>query len=120
MTIQNITNENMYAFISGPMTGYENFNFDHFNMISAKLTSYGIKHVNPVTICKKYKKNDVLNSKAVFDKMVEEQQVAQRECNTLILLNGWEKSAGVRLELNTAIDLSMRIILEDNLDKELN
>lgn len=116
MNIQKVTKENAYAFISGPMTGYDNFNFKHFNDVSSKLTELGIRHVNPVSICKKYKKEDVLNNKDIFNKMVEEQQVAQKECNMLVLLKGWENSTGVRLELNTAIELGMKITLEDDID----
>lgn len=116
MQIKNVTKDNAYAFISGPMTGYENFNFKHFNDISDRLTKLGIKHINPVSICKKYKKDEVINNKDVFNKMVEEQQIAEKECNILVLLKGWENSSGVRLELKTAIDLRMKIVLEDDID----
>lgn len=117
MEIQKIkSKDDVYAFISGPMTGYDNFNFNHFNDISDKLTNLGIRHVNPVSICKKYKKEDVLNNKDVFNKMVEEQQIAENECNTLVLLNGWENSAGVRLELDTALKHGMKIVLENDID----
>ena len=64
-------NNKLRIFLSGPMTGYENFNFDQFNFIENVLNRYGIEVVNPVRICKKYKKEHVLNDKAVFDKMVE-------------------------------------------------
>lgn len=50
--------------------------------------------------------------------MVAEQQKAERElCNAILLLDGWEKSKGVRLELQTAIELDFTIILEKDLDK---
>ncbi len=44
-----------WIFISGPMTGFPNYNFGHFNEVAAKLDKHGIFNVNPVKICKKFK-----------------------------------------------------------------
>ena len=97
------------------MTGYENFNFDQFNFIENVLNQYGIEVVNPVHICKKYKKEHVLNDKTVFDKMVAEQQEAERTCNAIMLLHGWQNSKGVRLELKTAADLDFEFFLDSDI-----
>ena len=103
-------------FISGPMTGLTNYNFDKFNAVAARLENAGYKVVNPVVICKKFKKEEVVKHKEVFDAMVAEQQVAEREqCDAILLLDGWELSLGVRLELQTAIELKFRIFLEKDL-----
>ena len=42
--------------------------------------------------------------------MIEEQQKEERKCTVLLLLPKWENSVGVRLELQTAIELKMKII----------
>lgn len=103
-------------FISGPMTGLTNYNFDKFNAVAAKLENAGYKVVNPVVICKKFKQEEVVKHKEVFDAMVAEQQAAEREeCDSILLLDGWELSLGVRLELLTAIELKFRIFLEKDL-----
>lgn len=110
--------KNLRVFISGPMTGLPNYNFDHFNEVAAKLDKHCIFNINPVKICKKFKQEEVIKHKDVFDAMIAEQQRAEREeCNAILLLDGWEKSNGVRLELQTAIELKFTILLERDLDK---
>lgn len=48
--------------------------------------------------------------------MIAEQQKAEREqCDSILLLDGWELSKGVRLELKTAIELEFSIFLEKDL-----
>ena len=102
-------------FLSGPMTGHENFNFDQFNFIENVLKQYGVDVVNPVHICKKYKKEHVLSDKAVFDKMVAEQQEAEKTCNAIMLLHGWQNSKGVKLELKTAVELDFEFFLDSDI-----
>jgi len=97
-------------FISGPMTGYPDFNFPLFNAVSKILIQKGFDVVNPVNICRKYKKEKVLSDKEIFNAMIEEQQKEERKCTVLLLLPKWENSAGVRLELQTAIELKMKIL----------
>lgn len=104
------------VFLSGPMTGYPGYNFQRFNLAEKQLADAGIECVNPVHICKKYKEKDVLSSKEVFDKMVAEQQEAEKECDAILLLDCWQMSKGVRLELKTALDNDMEIYLEEDLD----
>lgn len=98
------------VFLSGPMTGIKDYNFPLFNHVAEVFRECGYEVVNPVDICKKYKKERVLSDKAVFDAMIAEQQEAERTCKVLVLLPGWEDSKGVRLELKTAIEKNMHII----------
>lgn len=56
------------------MTGIENYNFDYFNFIENILKSNSnIEVVNPVNICKKYKKERGITDKVVFDMTVADQ-----------------------------------------------
>ena len=102
--------EPIRVFLSGPMTGIKDYNFPMFNHVAEVLRKCGYEVVNPVDICKKYKKERVLSDKAVFAAMIAEQQESERTCNALVLLPGWENSKGVRLELKTAIEQNMSII----------
>ena len=104
------------VFLSGPMTGYPGYNFQRFNLAEKQLADAGIECVNPVHICKKYKEEHVLADKAIFDKMITEQQEAERTCDAILLLDGWQMSKGVRLELKTALEMGMQIFLEEDLD----
>lgn len=91
------------VFLSGPMTGYDNFNFEKFDSMDARLTKAGVETVNPVKICRRYKKDRVLADKAVFARMVEEQQAAEKTCSAILMLDGWETSNGARMELDVAL-----------------
>jgi len=64
---------NMKIFISGPMTGYDGYNFSRFDSIAEKLKKHGIDVVNPVTICRKFKQETVVRDKGAFARMVAEQ-----------------------------------------------
>ena len=103
-------------FLSGPMTGYLDYNFKHFNEVAAKLEKCGLKVVNPVDICKKFKQEEVVKHKEVFDAMIAEQQKREREdCSAILLLDGWKLSRGVRLELKTALELDFDIYTEEDI-----
>ena len=104
------------VFLSGPMTGYPGYNFQRFNLAEKQLADAGIECVNPVHICKKYKEEHVLANKTVFDKMIAEKQEAERKCDAILLLDGWQMSKGVRLELKIALEMDMQIFLEEDLD----
>ena len=98
------------------MTGYPGYNFQRFNLVEKQLADAGIECVNPVHICKKYKEENVLADKTVFDKMIAEEQEAERKCDAILLLDGWQVSKGARLELKIALEMDMQIFLEEDLD----
>ena len=99
------------------MTGYPGYNIQRFNLAEKQLADAGIECINPVHFCKKYKEDHVLADKAVFDKMIAEQQEAERGCDAILLFDGWQMSKGVRLELKTALEMGMQIFLEEDLSK---
>jgi hypothetical protein len=104
------------VFISGPMTGLPKFNYPKFNTIEKKLIDAGVDCVNPVHVCLKYNAEIVQSNPVKFQDMIDEQQKLERECDAIVLLDGWSKSKGVRLELKTALELGMKIYLEEELD----
>ena len=97
-------------FISGPMTGYVGHNYYIFEKVEECLRTAGYECVNPAAIGKKYNPEKVDKDKSLYCAMEKEIQEAERTCNVLLLLPGWEDSIGVRLELRTAIELKMKII----------
>ena len=103
------------VFISGPMTGYKDFNFKKFDSVADILSHAGVDVVNPVDICRKYKKEKVLADKSVFAQMVEEQQAAEKTCSAILMLNGWEVSNGARLELDTALKNGLDVFQEKDI-----
>lgn len=103
------------VFISGPMTGYKDFNFKKFDSIADILSRAGVDVVNPVNICRKYKKETVLTDKSTFARMVEEQQTTEKACSAILMLDGWETSNGARLELNTALRNGLDVFQEKDI-----
>lgn len=104
-------------FIAGPMRGYENYNFKKFDYTEEILKSLGFDVVNPARISRKFKEKDVNSDIAVYNKMVDMQQEAERTCNTILLLDGWQWSKGVTLEVQTAAELGMQFLLETDIAK---
>lgn len=109
--------EPLKIFISGPMSGYEKYNFPKFDEIEEKLVSFGYEVVNPARISRRYKEKDVKSDRSVYDKMVQEQIAAEKSCDAILLLNGWQKSKGVRRELELALLANMEVFLESDMDK---
>ena len=90
----------MRIFISGPMTGYENFNYPAFNAAATKLRFAG-HHVenpaeNPAPAC---------GSWVAYMELSLAQLVT---CNAIVLLPGWEQSKGARLEYAVARAMGLK------------
>lgn len=48
--------------------------------------------------------------------MVEEQQVAEKACSAILMLDGWETSNGARLELDTALRNGLDVFQEKDVN----
>ena len=103
-------------FIAGPMRGYPNYNFDKFDRVEKLLKDNGIDCVNPGRISRKFKEIEVNNDINVYNEMVRLQQEAQKTCNAILLLDGWQWSKGVKLEVKTAIENDFQFLLEEDMD----
>lgn len=97
-------------FLSGPMSGYVLHNYPIFDEVEKMLTIAGYTVVNPARIGQKFVPEKVDRDKKLYLEMTKEIQDAEKTCNVILLLPGWEDSVGVRLELKTAIELKMKII----------
>lgn len=106
------------VFIAGPMRGYEKYNFPKFDRIEKILKDNGVECVNPGRISRKFKEKDVNSDIAVYNEMVRLQQEAERMCDTILLLDGWQWSKGAALEVKTAAELGMQFLLESDLPRE--
>lgn len=103
-------------FIAGPMREYPNYNFDKFDRIEKLLKDNGIDCVNPGRISRKFKEIEVNNDINVYNEMVRLQQEAQKTCNAILLLDGWQWSKGVKLEVKTAIENDFQFLLEEDIE----
>ena len=114
-SIKDLDRSKTRIFIAGPMRGYENYNFKKFDHIEELLKQLGFDVVNPARISRKFKESEVNSDIAVYNKMVDMQQDAERTCNTILLLDGWQWSEGVKLEVRTASELGMQFLLESDI-----
>jgi hypothetical protein len=103
-------------FIAGPMRRYPNYNFDKFDKIEKLLKDNGIDCINPGRISRKFKEVEVNNDINVYNEMVKLQQEAQNTCNAILLLDGWQWSKGVKLEMKTAAENNFQFLLEEDVD----
>ncbi len=113
--VKDLDRSQMKIFIAGPMRGYENYNFKKFDYTEEILKELGFEVVNPARISRKFKEVDVNSDIAVYNKMVDMQQEAERTCNAILLLDGWQWSKGVALEVQTAVELGMQFLLESDI-----
>ena len=87
------------VYISGPMTGIEDFNRPAFNALAAELRAAGHVVLNPADL------PDGLSYAAYMD--IDMAMV--RAADVLVMLDGWEKSKGAAAEANYAYALGKRI-----------
>lgn len=87
------------VYVSGPMTGMPELNHPAFNKAAAQLRAQGIAVFNPAELPKN-------NSWSWCDYMRADLK-ALMDCTEILMLPGWEKSKGARLEMHVAIALGM-------------
>lgn len=88
-------------YISGPMTGYPEYNFPAFMAAEAKLRNLGDEVINPAQIEHRNKDNWVSCMRQAITEMLK--------ADALVLLPGWEKSRGAQTEVELASRLEMAI-----------
>lgn len=90
-------------YISGPMTGVPDMNFPAFNAEADRLRALGFDVVNPVEI----------NPKPAMSwhECMRRDLAELLTCDTLALLDGWQKSAGAHLEMHVAHRVGMEIVI---------
>lgn len=93
----------MKLYVSGPMTGIEEFNFPMFNAAAATLREAGYEVENPADkgIIEGWEWEDYLR----YDIKV------LMDCDGVAQLHGWGNSRGARLEADVARSLSMPVRL---------
>lgn len=99
-------------YLSGPMTGYPEFNYPLFNKIAAQLRAEGHKVYNPAEFSTDHEGDfPIREAFAEYCKFICE------EADTIALLPGWERSKGsATVELPLAVMCGLRVMKIAGLD----
>ncbi len=88
-------------YLSGPMSGIENFNYPAFHAKAAQLREAGFDVVNPAEI--------TTDTTASWEDCLRQDIAELVTCTGIHLLPGWENSKGAKLELYIATALGMTV-----------
>lgn len=88
-------------YLSGPMSGYPDNNYPAFHTAAAALRAQGINVVSPA---------EIAPQAANWEGFMRADIKALCDCKAIVLMPGWEASAGAHMELNIAHRLGLRIL----------
>lgn len=91
--------ENVY-YLSGPMTGYPEYNYPEFERVKKILEKQGYRIESPHE-CEPEPEGTPENE--LWEKMMLKCMKKMENCTAIILMEGWPESRGARRELEYAI-----------------
>jgi nucleoside 2-deoxyribosyltransferase len=92
----------MKVYLSGPMSGIEDFNFPAFEKEAKRLRAANIEVVSPHEVNP--------DTTMTWEQCLRADIKALCDCDTLVLMDGWESSKGANLELHIAHRLGMTVV----------
>lgn len=109
------------AYIAGPMRGYPAFNFPAFDAASAAFRSMGwevfspaendrVKHGNKVEAANGDLEAAINSGFNLREALCDDLSWICKHATAIVMLPGWEKSAGAQAEHRTAIALDLEIV----------
>ncbi|WP_313678426.1 DUF4406 domain-containing protein [Corynebacterium stationis] len=98
------------TFISGPMTGYPNFNYPAFHEVGEYLKSRGERFLSPAHGRFGHPRTAPAPDEAKPWEFYMRESIKQLMlCDRILMLPGWSNSEGAWLERDLAKNLGMRI-----------
>jgi hypothetical protein len=95
------------VYISGPMTGYPDFNKPAFNREAERLRVLGYDVVNPAELNP--------DETTPWHECLRNDIAHLVTCDALVMIEGWERSNGAHLEIHIAHRVGMEIMLARDL-----
>lgn len=89
-------------YLSGPMSGYPEYNYPEFERTKKNLERQGYKIVSPHE-CEPDPDAGSISEEQLWENMMVKCMAKMEECNGIILMEGWPESRGARRELEYAI-----------------
>lgn len=103
----------MIYYLSGPMTGLPDYNRPAFNEAANQLRAHGFVVWNPA---EEFDATTIYPRKVYLRKDIE----ALLKCDAIVMLDGWENSAGAKLELDIARELELPVFFMRSSESELS
>ena len=99
----------MKIYISGPITGMDNKNWEAFYSMEDSLKSIGYEVVNPLVVSSK------LESMIIYPSWIQYMIVDIRallDCDAIYHLKGWEESKGAMIEARIAMRIGLKLFFD--------
>ena len=93
-------------YITGPMTGIPENNFPLFHKVAKGLREMGYETVNPAELLPS-------GLSVEWEDFMREDITHLMKCDGVVLLPGWSRSRGAKIEVQLAMDLNMLIVSVD-------
>ncbi len=90
----------MKVYVSGPMTGYADFNFPAFDKAKADLLDQGFEVVSPADF----------GPEGTWEQCLRRDLRCVLDCDAVVTLPGWTKSKGASLEVYVAKQLKIPVV----------
>lgn len=103
----------MKAYISGPMSGYPDLNFEAFAAAEDLLGSLGMEPINPFTIGEEDTTVEEVTPKMRAQYLRLDVQ-ALATCDAIVMIEGWRRSIGANIELHVAQMLDLEVFEMDS------
>ena len=105
----------MKVYISGPMSGIPGYNYEAFAEAALQLRLAGYENVvSPHEIwCDESAGYAQDSTAADWHRHMRADIAALLECDTIVLLPGWQMSKGARLELTIALELGFAVFFRE-------
>lgn len=98
-------------FMSGPMTGYEDFNYPAFHEAGEKLSKAGIEFESAAHECTgQYIYPPRADNAGPWDYYMRKSIRQLTQCQAILMLPGWQDSRGAQLEKHIAEELGMVVL----------
>lgn len=105
------------VYLSGPMRGYPDNNFQAFHTIAAALRAKGLDVVSPAELnpLAGPVTEDSPGWREFYNIWLRADLRAMMDCDAIALMRGWERSNGANLELHVAHRVGMEVLFVDDL-----
>lgn len=95
------------CYLSGPMTGIPEFNYPEFHRVATWLRHHGWEVVSPA---EQDAHSGLDPEKAEWADFLRWDIRVLLDCDTIVLMDGWHRSRGARLEHHIAVEIGMQAL----------